>query len=439
MNPDDYGRLPRHPETGTAVIKIMTDPSGDDAAGVDRAFLSLVDRGANGRTFTVVKAAGSPDDSSPALQPGTDEALEGQPPLWRRMFAFLLGGGNTPTGTGAVGKSDNAPVDFDAAVAMPKLREQLWTLEDGLREVIRNVLAADDVTDKPAAIAVALDRFKAHVLLAVNQALLAPTTVVSKSLAAYMATPAAAEWGTAPSIPADRSAIVAIDATVQTVQKALADLPPLLARLTAGKAGSPAPHTLEDDNTMITAAMLTLIATTAGEQATLAAKAAGITDPAVLEQRRAHAAAVAMKVAITGAPQPGIPTDTLAQQMAMAPFGNSPADFEAKIASAVQSALGGMVAKLADLEAKLVGKGEGDAREPGVLEVVVAQGKAIDAMASTVAKIAGKPAAPRAAAEPQLGADGKPVVAAKGADDDGLFDGTPLAFNHRAPGNAARG
>lgn len=429
MRPEDFAKLPRHPDTGTAVIKIMTDPAAEDGAGVDRAFLSLVDRGANGRTFTVVKAAGSPDDPSPAIQPQADETLGGAPPWWRRMFGFLIGGDTTAKGDVV------APTDFDAAVAMPKLREQLWTLEDGLREVVRNVLADAEIADKPAAIGVALDRFKAHVLLAVNQALIAPSTVVSKAVAASMAGPEGTAWATGPSHAGDRSAILAIDATVQQVQAKLAELPTLLNRLTAGKAGST--PTAPEDTDMITAAALALIATAAGDTAITAAKAAGVTDPAQLEARRAAAVAVAVKVAVSGPgnPQPGIPEAELARQMAMAPFGGTGADFEAKITAAVQAAMGTTVAKLeavetklAEVQAMLVGKGEGDKREPGLADVVNAQADALERVGKVVRKMAGTPAAP------QAGRPGAPV--AKGAaldDDDDLFTGTPLRFAHAAP------
>lgn len=430
MRPEDYAKLPRHPDTGTAVIKIMTDPAAEDGAGVDRAFLSLVDRGANGRTFTVVKAAGSPDDPSPAIQPQADEALGGAPPWWRRMFSFLLGGDTTAKGDTA------APTDFDAAVAMPKLREQLWTLEDGLREVVRNVLADEGITDKPAAIGIALDRFKAHVLLAVNQALIAPSTVVSKAVAQAMAGPEGAAWAGAPSRAGGRSAILAIDAAVQQVQAKLAELPALLNELTAGTAGTP-PTTANED-TMITAAALTLIATAAGDSAIIAAKAAGITDPAQLEARRAGAVALAVKVAVTGPgnPQPGIPEAELARQMAMAPFGGTGADMEAKITAAVQAAMGTVTAKLAEIEGKLgevqvqlTGKGEGDARVPGLSDVVNAQADALERVGKVVRKMAGTPAAP------QAGRPGAQPVAKGYAleDDDDLFAGTALRFAHRAP------
>lgn len=431
MRPEDFAKLPRHPDTGTAVIKIMTDPAAEDGAGVDRAFLSLVDRGANGRTFTVVKAAGSPDDPSPAIQPQADETLQGAPPLWRRLFSFLLGD-VTAKGDGA------APTDFDAAVAMPMLRDKLWSLEDGLREVIRNILADEAITDKAAAIAVALDRFKAHVLHCVGEALapttMVPMTMVAKRAAAAMAGPEGAAWAGAPSHAGDRSAILAIDATVQQVQAKLAELPTLLNRLTAGKAGSP--PTTTEDSPMLTPAMLALIATAAGDSAITAAKAAGVTDPAQLEARRSNAAALAIKVAVTGPgnPQPGIPEAELARQMAMAPFGGTGADFEAKITAAVQAAMGTVTAKLAEIEGKLgevqvqlTGKGEGDKREPGLADVVNAQADALERVGKVVRKLAGTPQAPRA---------GQPSTVGKGAgdpDDDDLFNGTALRFSHAAP------
>lgn len=441
MKPEDYAKLPRHPDTGTAVIKIMTDPAAEDGAGVDRAFLSLVDRGANGRSFTVVKAAGSPDDPSPAIQPQADETLGGAPPWWRRMFAFLVGGETTAKADAA------APTDFDAAVAMPMLREKLWSLEDGLREVIRNILADEAITDKPGAIAVALDRFKAHVLHCVGEALapttMVPMTMVAKRAAAAMAGAEGTAWKAGPSHGGYRSAILAIDATVQQVQAKLAELPTLLNRLTAGKAGSPPTPANSEDDTMITAAMLTLIATAAGDSAVTAAKAAGVTDPAQLEQRRQAAAAVAIKVAVTGPgnPQPGIPEAELARQMAMAPFGGTGADMEAKITAAVQAAMGTVTAKLAEIEGKLgevqvqlTGKGEGDARVPGIADVVNAQADALERVGKVVRKMAGTPAAP------QAGRPGAQPVA-KGAaleDDDDLFAGTALRFAHRAPEGQGR-
>lgn len=424
MKADAYAQLPPGPD-GTRTFRLMLDPAAKDAEGNQRGFLSLVNRGANGRTFLVAKV----DDSASDPQAGTQDAdpgplsseERGRVSVWRWLFGNLFGAGESTAA------KSTGPTDFDAAVAIPTMRERMWTLEDGLREVIRNVMEDDEITDKPGAIGKALDAYKAHVLATV-QAALNPgqgviTVQVVKAAGAFVRAEPDGAWARPLSTTPERSAIVKADQAVQAAQAALAEVLPALTTLTtkAPVGGAPPPP---EDPTM-DPIKLQIACKAAADAAVVAAKSAGVTDPAKLAAIATDAATtVAAKAAVAGTPQPSMPTDVLAQQMGMVPFGGTGGMFQSMIDSAIQKATSGLVAKVDEVHGAIFGKGEGEGREPGLRDIV---GKTVVGL-ELVSK--GKaPTAPRSAPAGGGGGEGPEQrdLAAKAEAD--VWAGTALAVD----------
>lgn len=414
MNLDRFLALPRTTD-GRPVVTLMADPAMKDAGGAPVGFLSLVPAGANGRTFTASKA--DPELGTPA--PPVPATPENATPWWRSIFGALFGGVQV--------QKDGEPTDFDQAMTVEKLRRARWEATDALWEVIGNILEAPEVTDKAGAIGVALQRFSSHVLGLVT-ASLAIKSEDRIALAREIAAPhhLATKAGKVISAVNLAKLSAARDA-LSSASTVLSELIQLGADTTVSKSA-----TLPEDPAMLTADQIEVLAKKASTEAITVAKGLGLADPAKLAQVGADAyATVVAKVAPSGPAQPAMPTDLLAQQMAQSQgMGGQFAEPLGQIRAAL-SALPGMVAKIdglvtevAALSKAINGHGEGEAREPGVVEIATKSAELAAHTAERVAKIAPVPAAPRGSSDPETRT---PV--AKGAEpgaDDATWAGSPF-------------
>lgn len=400
MKPEQFGKLPQTPD-GRPIVTLLQDPD------MNGGFVSLVSRGANGRRISVTKAETVARDPDPGVAPGSSAPEQPMPPRavtkaddesttlevvshlgpgtnqaergswFFRVFAPLLG-------LMGVAKADK-PLTFDAAIASTKLREARWQATDALWDVIRAVLEDEATTDKVAAITVALDQFKAHVLALVAAT---PVSKAEDRQALAEAIKADPGWTTV-----QKAGKVLSGANMAKVEAALSALAALQAELKALQAaGSPPDTASKEDDVKLDVQQLTAVAKAAADTAILVAKGAGVTDPAKLADLGVRASQEVMKAAVQGPAQPGIPTRTLEDQAAMAgPTGSMPMP-EDQLLAVINRALGNMatkgdsplgqlVAKVDALTAAVEGAGEGTGRVPGIRDVVAKQGEALTRLA----------------------------------------------------------
>ena len=316
MNDDAFDNLPRTAD-GLPIIVLMGDPD----MGGGEGFLSLVDKGANGRKVKVLKHADLPAGSPLAaavqkaagLQLGEGEhevvldlgQQNGEAKTWfQTLFGpFLAMGGEDTSATERVQKD---AITFDEAIVIPLIFDRLWDGWDALHDSIHSIMRDDTIGDKKVAVEMALSAFSGFIMRAFEQ-----VPVLKREQAAAVKA-AAIEYGTArkndPSLqvnPApDLATITAAQATLQELGAALTSL--------AAKA-APTAH---EDDTMLNVKQIAELAGIAAEQARKAAKAV---NPQITNDQYAAVGEAArqqvMKAAVGGAPQPGIPTTTLQDQL----------------------------------------------------------------------------------------------------------------------------
>lgn len=403
MNPEDAANLTLDSE-GRPLVTLLRDPDG---AG---AFLSVVQRGANGRRISVAKAGPAlPGDGNPPVNQ-VGAFLGGDGPrasgLWARLFAPLL---TLFGGSGGVEKGE--PTTFNSAIQAPKLSELLWQATDALRETIRNILADDEIADKGAAHAAAVDQFRAYLLAELAKVPVAKAAEVASLLPSPVAVEKAGKMLSSRNATQVRAARDALSA--------------LLAAAGVDDAGEVSDQVAKEA-TVLDVAQLSQAAEAAGRSALAVAKTAnpGLTPQQLVEVGTAATASV-YKAAVQGPPQPALPSGELARQIAEAANGSgSPANptdaFTQAIAglkSDVMKGVAELKAQVAKLDADVNGTGEGEAHTPGLRDVVA---KSLD----VVAKLRATPAAPRGAPGP-----GRVAVAKTGADaDEPDYTGTALSL-----------
>lgn len=404
-------------EDGRPVVTLLADPSMKDAGGAPVGFLSLVPHGANGRYFAASKSAdlnlgegGTPAPLSPS---------DAQP-WWRTMFATMFGGVQ-------VTKSPGDPVDFDQAMTVERLRRARWEATDALWEVIANIMESPDVADKPSAVATALQRFASHV----NGLVTASLAMKAEDRAA-IAREIAAPHGLASK--AGRAISAANLAKITGATTALTAALAALQELEKLGEAQPTYKAESTEDPMLTPEQINDLARKAAAEAIIVAKGAGLTDPAKLAQVGAEAyGTIVAKVAPSGPPQPAMPQDTLAKQMAQSMgMGASMGEPMDQLMAALK-AIPGLVAKvdavaveIADLQKTIKGHGEGATREPGVLEIATKSAELSAAVAERVAKIAPITPPPRGSSDPE--APRGRVVSKSGQADPGdeVFKDSPL-------------
>lgn len=419
MNLDRFEQLPRTPD-GRTVVVLMHDPAMTDADGNEVGFLSVVNRGANGRNFLVAKADLLEENGGGPAFLAREGAVPGGPwEFLRRTFGALFG-----LGAAATAKSDD-PVTFDAALSAPRVSDALWQAGDALRQVVRNILADESITDKAAMIAAALDSHKAYILTEVKAALALVTKADQRRELAdavrgmerdgrWLATKAG-RMISAPNMATLTAALASLQEAVSAVQGLI-------------KAATPATTDKSEDPMKLDAAQLATIGEAAGTVAISLARKQGTTDPATLQAIGERASATAIKEYVTAGAQPSLTPGLLTEQLGQAAANGKVPDVLARL----ETALGGVTGMAMKLDAlgerlgKLEGaingspSGDGKTAEPGLLAVVAKHGELAVATAQKVAMLANTPARPRGSSEPP-----QREVTAKA--DDKTFEGTALS------------
>lgn len=397
MNPKAFDeRVPRDPADLKPVVKLMTQP---DAGG---SFVSAVDFGANGREFVVVKSA----DGDLGTRGGWFRRLIGATFAW-------------------VTKSDD-PVTFDAAIAIPQIHEQIWQAQDALRLVIWNIVENPELPDREALIRSALDAFGQHIAQVIRPVLVAKAEDSAAIVEAVRKLAAGGPGGAEIASKAGRVLSGAntkvIDAAMTQMQEALDALTAMREAAdasTATKAGDP-PADQEADVLKFDQAQVTIAAKAAAEAAVVAAKAANPNaTPGELASAAAAASTEVFKAAVMGAPQPAVPSNALAAQLAgqaTAPGSDPFAAITSTLAS-IKATVSKLDETVTKLDAQVIGTDEA----PGVIAVVGKHAEILE----TVAKRLGTPKPPVSAPVATGGgtAEGEPTTVSKGDD---VFQGSAL-------------
>ncbi len=409
MDPKSFGKLPRDPN-GLPVVKLMTDPSmGEDG---EEGYLSLVDKGANLRTVRVAKA-------------------ETDAPWWQRLF--------NPTTWFRVAKGDDAGApDFDAAIAAQDLRSGMWTATDTLVNVVHQIMADDEITDKAAAVKTSLGQFNARVVELVDGV----TTAMKADDATALRDAMRVHW------PAHQNP----DAVRAPHFRDTVDTDPYseVARKSAAQ---------PSEDTAMTPEQLQAIALGAASTAMQVAKQAnpmiGDTDLRAI----GHAAMMDVyKAAVGGPAQPQLPTNHVQQQLAqLGSVNGAPSDASGLFGRAVRGlgklvrksltddsttevnldepgtlakVLGELVAKIDKIELAIEGHGEGDARKFGVNDVVQKHHDWLSRIDTQVRTLAGAPARPPASVPEGSQPAGPATTVRKGVGDGGdPYAGSALDYS----------
>lgn len=393
MKPEAFDALKRT-DDGRTVVTLMTDPD------MEGGFLSLVQRGANGRRITVAKADDQPFDGADSPNGATAPGSES---WWRRLFGPLLGL--------ATAKKADGPTTFDAAISVPRVWDNLWTGQDALRAVIRNVLEDDTIEDKAAKIGAALDGFKAYMLESLADVGTVKKAEDRTALAGYVRAHPATDRATV-----EKAGRVISAANMERVKTAIAAaqalgaaLPDLVSSLRELEDAGTVTTKGESPHEEIDAMTLQQIAAAAGDSAREQARKAGLPADQVEQIGRSASLDVfKAAAAVGGPPQPAMPSDTLAAQRAQAGPEGAGSVVESKLLSAINSGAGSTVTKSADPGAQveqfveLVYKvarevmGEDLAGGPSLRDVVVKHDEILGLLAGTPApsQAAGDPAEP---------------------------------------------
>jgi hypothetical protein len=411
MTPKQFGNLPTTP-AGLPIVKLMEDP---DLTGAE-AFLSLVDKGANGRRVQVRKAADQELEVVADLgQVPSEEASKG-------VLAKIAGALGIGGWFAQVSKGDG-PETFEAAIGVPKLWEALWNGEDALRAVVRNVLEDEDKgpADKRTLIAAALDGFKAYVLAEVD----GTVALASKSEDLQAVALAASRLEDPRGVAIKVSKIADVGAISAVLTGLITEIGDRDATDRAAKGVTLGVPTPEGDHVKLES--IKALADAASEQAIKSYRDAGITDASQLAQVGSAASAEVFKAAVAGAPQASIPANLLKDQITEA--GGTQGKAGDPLAQ-VMGALGqikGLATKIDALEQAINGKGEGADAEPGLMALASKALELSTKTAGVVSKIAGTPAPSVAGGGHEPTPDPKRELARKAeAEADGAFKGTAL-------------
>ena len=371
MKPKAFDNLPTTAD-GSTVVTLLRDPDGDEGS----MFVSLVNRGANGRRIAVAKVDQPAEETGITFRsdpgPGVLEAGE---PWWRRMWSSLLA---------LVGGAAKKSEDFDETRAAREFWPTFWDATSILEQTLHEIMESDE-PGRQERIDKALAQFSRFVSGVFEQ--------VPAQKADRFARAIAAELEHARVIKAGDPATIAADDH------------------TAG------PTAITTGGSMD----LEKMAEGAAAAAVKAAKAANPNmTPAELVQVSVAASTEVYKAAVMGPKQPAMPTDVVAMQLRESGAFNGSAPDPLAMTQAAMRAMSDTVKKSVEealpslIDASISKALQGTEQEPGLAAVVAKQQEILTAVAGRVQKIAAVPEAPRSGGEPAN------RVPTQKADDHGL-------------------
>jgi hypothetical protein len=459
MKPDQFDKRVKKADGGEPIVVLMRHAEGGER------FLSLVDKGANGRTFTVTKAEGPIDGDVPAeLTPKDGTSYQAPWSFFTRIFAPLLGLGAGTTAMKRVAdqaRKDAGPLTFEAALVPGEVYERMWDGYDALCMTIGNILREPTVTDKKTAVNAALESFAAYVGAAFEVLGVAGTVTKAEDLqaisqaanragfvTALIKLPAIIDRaremaGTAGSDQAFKAGRVISAANAAKIRAAIDNLESVLE--TAGLIEPDEPETASktEDETM----KLEEIQRLAEGAATTAIKVAKAANPKItdadLVRIAGDAAQTVFKTAVGGPAQPGMPANALDQQIADSAAGFRPGADSLTLFQSKLNSLGDSIASIQQTVVKIDATVNGSPAsadgktpaEPGLVDVVRKQAEVITAVTSTVQKMSRTPARPNGSAVEEARQTTRKQAEPDAADD--VFNGSPFDFGSTKPEEAA--
>jgi len=139
------------------VNKAKNTPPGE-MTDIDVNFISLVRKGANGQRVQIYKADDEADAESESRVTGFMNAM-------RDFF---------------IGKADKVAeskpkksTSFAQSIAVSDIMDGMWRVNDTLREVMRNIVADESITDKKASMAQAIDDYAVYMKDKINSTAIA--------------------------------------------------------------------------------------------------------------------------------------------------------------------------------------------------------------------------------------------------------------------------
>jgi hypothetical protein len=138
----------------------MTDkvtPPGE-MVNIDVDFISLVRKGANRQKVQIYKA------DVPENEASDGEEIKG---FFDTVKSFFVGKAVDAVSEGTAAKSKKQ-TSFAQSIAVSDIMDSMWHVNDTLRDVMRNVIADETVTDKKTAMTQAIDEFGVYMKDKIN-------------------------------------------------------------------------------------------------------------------------------------------------------------------------------------------------------------------------------------------------------------------------------
>jgi len=138
--------------------KKITPPG--EMTDIDVDFISLVRKGANGQRVQIYKAD---EDEIP------DNDTKSVGGFMKVMREFFVGKADDTTAESKPKRS----VSFTQSIAVSDIMNSMWRVNDTLREVMRNIIADDSITDKKASLSQAIDDYATYMKGKINSTAIA--------------------------------------------------------------------------------------------------------------------------------------------------------------------------------------------------------------------------------------------------------------------------
>lgn len=167
---------------------------------IDVDFISLVRKGANGQRVQIYKAD---DEETPAA-----ESSSGVTGFMNAMRNFFIGkADDKATAEGKPKKSTS----FAQSIAVSDIMDSMWRVNDTLREVMRNIVADEGITDKKASMSQAIDDYATYMKDKVN------STAIAKE-----------DYFDTPALPVKKAGRTLSNKSLTSIKNAIAALQSLL-------------------------------------------------------------------------------------------------------------------------------------------------------------------------------------------------------------------
>lgn len=145
-------------------------PLPGEMTNIDVDFISLVHKGANGQCVQIYKS----DEEVP------DDETKTVGNFMQAMKSFFIGKSNevavaTKDSDEEKTKAKKKNTSFAQAISVSDIMDSMWRVNDTLREVMRNIIGDESITDKKSALSQAIDDYATYMKEKIN------STAIAKS------------------------------------------------------------------------------------------------------------------------------------------------------------------------------------------------------------------------------------------------------------------